>query len=224
VLLIFDCDGVLVDSEVVVAPVVAQLFSSHGADLTPDEVLDRFTGLANPEMIRRVGAEFGVEFPDGFLAEMELAELAALERGLQPVPGMVELLEGLAEGSASSAVSMCVASSSAPERIRRSLEVTGLASCFGDHVFSAAEVERPKPAPDLFLHAASAMGCAPRECVVVEDSVFGIAAGAAAGMRVIGFTAATHGAAEADVMLLGAGAEVVARDAQELSALLVALV
>jgi beta-phosphoglucomutase-like phosphatase (HAD superfamily) len=221
VLLIFDCDGVLVDSEVVVAPIVAQLFSASGAALTADEVLERFTGLANPEMIRQVGLEFGVEFPDGFLDEMELAELAALERELQPVPGMVALFEGLVDGGVSGAVpSMCVASSSAPDRIRRSLEVTGLARFFGDHLFSATEVARPKPAPDLFLHAASAMGCAARECLVVEDSVFGAAAGAAAGMRVIGFTAATHGHAEADVMLLGAGAEVVARDAQELAALL----
>lgn len=215
-LLIFDCDGVLVDSEVVVAPVVAQCFAAHGAVMTADDVLDRFTGLANPEMIRRVSHEFGVEFPDGFLEHMERAEMVALERELQPVPGMVEVLEELGETSAA----WCVASSSAPERIRRSLEVTGLASFFGDHVFSASEVARPKPAPDLFLHAASVMGVAPASCVVIEDSVFGVAAGVAAGMRVVGFTAATHGDPDADVVLLGAGAEVVAADAVELARLL----
>ena len=117
-------------------------------------------------------------------------------------------------------VPVCVASSSAPERIRRSLEVTELAGHFGDHVFSASEVVRPKPAPDLFLHAAARMGWSPGECMVVEDSVFGVAAGAAAGMRVIGFTGATHGDDSADVMLLGAGAESVARDAAELAELL----
>ncbi|MFN8027922.1 MAG: HAD-IA family hydrolase [Acidimicrobiia bacterium] len=216
-LLIFDCDGVLVDSEVVVAPVVAQLFTECGAVIDAETVLDRYTGLANPEMIAQVGREFGVTFPDGFLEEMELAEIVALERELQPVPGMVELVGGLAEGDA---VSLCVASSSAPERIRRSLAVTGLAEFFGDCVYSASEVARPKPAPDLFLHAASAMECAPAGCVVVEDSVFGVAAGVAAGMRVIGFTAATHGDDAADVRLLGAGAEVVAGDARELSEVL----
>jgi HAD superfamily hydrolase (TIGR01509 family) len=213
-LLIFDCDGVLVDSEVVVAPVVAGLFTAHGAALSGDEVLDCYTGLANPEMIRQVEREFGVTLPEDFLAELESAELEALERDLRPVPGMAALLDRLGE------VPVCVASSSAPERIRRSLEVTELAGYFGDHVFSASEVARPKPAPDLFLHAAAAMGFAPGECLVVEDSVFGVGAGVAAGMRVIGFTGATHGDAAADVMLLGAGAESVAADALELATLL----
>ena len=213
-LLIFDCDGVLVDSEVVVAPVVAGLFAAHGAALSGDKVLDRYTGLANPEMIRQVEREFAVTLPEGFLGELESAELEALERDLRAVPGMAALLGGLGD------VPVCVASSSAPKRIRRSLEVTELAGHFGDHVFSASEVARPKPAPDLFLHAAARMGWSPGECMVVEDSVFGVAAGAAAGMRVIGFTGATHGDDSADVMLLGAGAEAVARDAAELAELL----
>jgi HAD superfamily hydrolase (TIGR01509 family) len=220
VLFIFDCDGVLVDSEVVVAPVVARCFTACGAVLSADQVLDRYTGLANPEMIRRVASEFSVTFPDTFLEEMERAELEALERELQPVPGMAEVLTELSDGGA---VTMCVASSSTPERIRRSLEVTGLASFFGAHLFSAAQVARPKPAPDLFLHAASAMGCGASDCVVVEDSVFGVAAGVAAGMRVIGFTAATHGEDDTAVLLLGAGAEVVARDARELRGVLATL-
>ena len=213
-LLIFDCDGVLVDSEVVVAPVVAGLFTAHGATLSGDEVLDRYTGLANPEMIRQVEREFAVTLPEGFLTELEAAELEAPERDLRAVPGMAALLGVLGD------VPVCVASSSAPERIRRSLEVTELARYFGDHVFSASEVARPKPAPDLFLHAAAAMGRVPGECLVVEDSVFGVAAGVAAGMRVIGFTGATHGDGAAEVMLLGAGAEAVAGDAAELAELL----
>jgi len=213
-LLIFDCDGVLVDSEVVVAPVVAGLFSAHGAVLAADEVLERYTGLANVEMIRQVEREFSVRFPDGFLDVLERAELDALERDLRPVPGMAALLGGLG------ALRMCVASSSAPERIRLSLEVTELAGYFGHNVFSASEVARPKPAPDLFLRAAAAMGAGPAECMVVEDSVFGVVAGVAAGMRVIGFTGATHGDAADDVMLLGAGAESVAGDAEELAILL----
>jgi len=213
VLFVFDCDGVLVDSEVVVAPVVAGLFTAHGAALTGDEVLDRYTGLANPEMMRQVEREFGVTLPDGFLTELEAAELEALERDLRPVPGIAAVLDALG------GLPRCVASSSVPERIRRSLEVTGLAGYFGDHVFSAAEVARPKPAPDLFLHAAATMGFGAGECLVVEDSVFGVAAGVAAGMRVIGFTGATHGDGAAEVMLLGAGAEAVAADAGELTTL-----
>jgi len=213
-LLIFDCDGVLVDSEVVVAPVVAGLFAAHGAVLSADEVLERYTGMANAEMIRQVEREFGIAFPDGVLDVLERAELDALERDLRPVPGMAALLEGFA------GVAMCVASSSAPERIRLSLEVTELAGYFGHNAFSAAEVARPKPAPDLFLRAAAAMGAVPAECMVVEDSVFGVAAGVAAGMRVIGLTAASHGGPAADVMLLGAGAESVASDAEELAILL----
>jgi HAD superfamily hydrolase (TIGR01509 family) len=133
------------------------------------------------------------------------------------VPGIAALLDEVGD------VPKCVASSSAAERIRRSLEVTELAGYFGDHVFSAAVVARPKPAPDLFLHAAGAMGFGAGECLVVEDSVFGVAAGVAAGMRVIGFTGATHGDGAADVMLLGAGAESVAADAAELSGLLAGL-
>jgi beta-phosphoglucomutase-like phosphatase (HAD superfamily) len=219
-LLIFDCDGVLVDSEVVVAPVVAGLFSAHGAVLGADEVLERYTGLANAEMIRQVARDFSVTFPDGFLDVLERAELDALERDLRPVPGMAALLDGFGGLGGEGGVPMCVASSSAPERIRLSLEVTQLAGYFGHNVFSAAEVARPKPAPDLFLRAAAAMGATPAECMVVEDSVFGVAAGVAAGMRVIGFTAASHGGSGADVMLLGAGAESVASDAEELSVLL----
>jgi len=222
-LLIFDCDGVLVDSEVVVAPVVAGLFAAHGAVLSADEVLERYTGMANAEMTRQVEREFGMAFPDGFLDVLERAELDALERDLRPVPGMAALLGGVGGvgglGGAGG-VAMCVASSSAPERIRLSLDVTELAGYFGHNVFSAAEVARPKPAPDLFLRAAAAMGAVPTECMVVEDSVFGVAAGVAAGMRVIGFTAASHGGPAADVMLLGAGAESVASDAEELAILL----
>src|SRR3954453_16434226 len=96
-LLIFDCDGVLVDSEVVVAPVVAGVFTAHGAALTGDEVLERYTGLANPEMIRQVEREFGMTLPEGFLAALESAELDVLERDLRAVPGMKTLLDGLGD-------------------------------------------------------------------------------------------------------------------------------
>jgi HAD superfamily hydrolase (TIGR01509 family) len=195
---------------------VARFFTAHGAPHSAGEVLDRYTGLANPVMIQRVERECGVQFPAGFLHEMEQAELAALMRDLRPVSGMAALLDSIA------ARPKCVASSSTPERIARSLEVAGLAHHFGAQVFSASMVAQPKPAPDLFLHAAASMGYAPSDCVVVEDSVFGVQGAVAAGMRTIGFTAAAHDVADVGARLLAAGADRIAADAMQLASVLAA--
>jgi HAD superfamily hydrolase (TIGR01509 family) len=210
---IFDCDGVLVDSEVLVCQIESLLLRDIGVDLSPESIADAFVGLSDAEMHDRIEAEWGVMFPEDFAARKaaRLAEVFCSE--LRAVPGIAGVLEAVHEPR-------CVASSSAPDRIRTSLAVTGLERFFGPNVFSASSVERGKPAPDLFLHAAGAMRVEPHRCVVIEDSPYGVAAGAAAGMRVVGFTGASHCSPTLTEQLREAGAHKIAPDAE---ALLVAL-
>lgn len=184
-LVIFDCDGVLVDSEPISAGCVAAALATAGYPITEAEVLERFLGLSTRSMCAIVEGEMGRPLPDDFLDLLRHAILAGFEAGLRPIAGIAELLDRLAPPR-------CVASSSHPERIRRSLEITGLIGRLAPHVFSATMVARGKPAPDLFLHAAARMGVAPQDCLVIEDSEAGVRAGKAAGMTVVGFTGGSH--------------------------------
>ncbi|MFL6243310.1 MAG: HAD family hydrolase [Acidimicrobiia bacterium] len=208
-LYIFDCDGVLVDSEVLATRIESQLLREVGVELTPESIAEAFVGLSDTEMHGRIEADWGITLPDDFTARRaaRLDEVFRIE--LRAVPGIAGVLEALDEPR-------CVASSSTPERIRTSLEVTGLEKFFGPDVFSASSVEQGKPAPDLFLFAADAMQTDPTRCVVIEDSTPGVAAGRAAGMRVVGFTGAGHCVPALSDQLREAGAHEIARDAAAL--------
>lgn len=180
-LLIFDCDGVLVDSE----PLAAQCFADHLADLglqaTPGDIDAAFRGRRLQDCLPRVAEWLGRPLPEDFVESLHRRTFAAFRERLQPVAGVRDALAALGDRP------RCVASSGEPEKIALSLAITGLARCFGDACFSAEAVARGKPAPDLFLHAAERMGFAPGDCVVVEDSDPGIAAGLAAGMRTLAY-------------------------------------
>jgi HAD superfamily hydrolase (TIGR01509 family) len=201
-LLIFDCDGTLVDSELIALEVLSEMMGELGRPMTVAACLDAFMGRHNADILMEIERLIGRALPDGEGKRMRDRITDRLHRELKPVAGVAALLETLSGPR-------CVASSSSPERIALALEMTGLAGFFGAHVFSAAEVARGKPAPDLFLHAAARMGFAPRDCVVIEDSVAGVSAGIAAGMAVVGFAGASHVDAHHAARLTAAGARVV---------------
>jgi HAD superfamily hydrolase (TIGR01509 family) len=184
-LVIFDCDGVLVDSEPISARCVASALGAAGYGIDEAQVLERFLGLGSQSMCAIVEGELGRPLPGDFLPDLRRDMLAAFERELRPIEGAAQLLDRLE-------MPRCVASSSHPERIRRSLEITGLKARLAPHLFSATMVDRGKPAPDLFLYAAGQMAVAAPACVVVEDSEAGVRAGKAAGMTVVGFTGGSH--------------------------------
>jgi HAD superfamily hydrolase (TIGR01509 family) len=184
-LVIFDLDGVLVDSEPISSRVTAAALTEAGIEISAAEVCDRFLGVSTASMLRALEAEHGRRLPENFQENLRARVLKAFEHELEPVPGVAALLEALA-------VDRCVASSSHPERIRRSLELVGLLERFAPHLFSATMVSAGKPAPDLFLFAAARMATEPARCLVIEDSEVGIRAAKAAGMIAFGFTGASH--------------------------------
>lgn len=184
--LIFDCDGVLVDSEPLSVAELETLLNGLDAPIPPARIYDEFLGRSVSTIIEAAAREFGVDLgPEMPVYARRLA--ARFRRDLRPIPGMAAALSGLDGPRA-------VASSSQPERLRLSLDLTGLARFFGPHVYSATMVAQGKPAPDLFLLAAGRLGLAPADCVVIEDSPAGIRAARAAGMRVIGFLGGSHAA------------------------------
>jgi len=187
-LVIFDCDGVLVDSELIASRELAAYLSDLGRPTTAEECREAFTGFSIKAVGETVVREWGLEVPRDFEARLRARDQAALDRDLQAVPHIDAALDAL------QAMKMrtCVASSGAPQKIHHSLSLTGLIERFDGNLFSAAQVERGKPAPDLFLFAAQSMGVAPSECIVIEDSPAGVAGAKAAGMRVLGFIGGSH--------------------------------
>lgn len=187
-LVIFDCDGVLVDSEEIALQVLVAALAQKGVSLTTDEAANRFLGRSLGSLAKVVQDEFGVEIDPPFLAGMREVLHARFRAELKPVPGVATLIDALKQAG----IACCVASSSQRERIELSLTVTGLISKLAPDIFSATMVENGKPAPDLFLYAAERMGYSPAECMVIEDSPAGVTAAQAAGMRVIAFTGGAH--------------------------------
>ncbi|MBB2960651.1 HAD family hydrolase [Methylobacterium sp. R2-1] len=199
-LVIFDCDGVLIDSEPISLATLTRGLNEIGLAISLDSVRERFAGTSMTSIMERVAREDGVTAPDGFVERVKAETLAAFEAELTAMAGIAEAL-GLLH------LPFCVASSSDPVRLRRSLALTGLLPLFEDHVFSSTQVARGKPFPDLFLFAAERMGAAPERCLVIEDSVPGVQAARAAGMRVVGFTGGGHWGHDRDGRdLLAAGA------------------
>jgi len=185
-LLVFDFDGVLVDSEVIANRVLAGVLTEMGYPVTMAESVVRFTGMNGRHIRAEVEAEMGRPLPAEFEATMSGRARALFETDLAPIAGAETLLLGL-DGA------RCIASNSGHAWIRRALDSTGLARFFDDGaLFSAADVAAGKPAPDLFLHAADRMGARAGDCVVIEDSPLGVTGAVAAGMTVLGFTGASH--------------------------------
>ncbi|MER9593608.1 HAD family hydrolase [Mesorhizobium sp. M0244] len=184
-LVIFDCDGVLVDSEMLSVSALLDMIALAGGTVSEDAAYEHFLGKSMKSVREILGSDFGLEITDQHLTEMRAELMRRFGEELKPMPGIALVLPRLG-------VPCCVASSGTLERIRYALEVTGLLGLLEPHLFSAAMVARGKPAPDLFLHAAAKMGAAPQNCLVVEDSPAGIAAARAAGMRVLAFTGGSH--------------------------------
>lgn len=184
-LVIFDCDGVLVDSEPISITVLVEALAAAGVAMSEAEAHDRFLGRSLQSMSEILHDEYGLAIDAAFLDAMRRVLYERFRAELQPIEGIAETVDGLG-------IAHCVASSSQPERIRLSLSVTGLIDRFEPNIFSASMVAHGKPAPDLFLHASAVMGVEPTRCVVVEDSPAGIVAAKSAGMRVVAFTGGSH--------------------------------
>jgi HAD superfamily hydrolase (TIGR01509 family) len=182
-LVIFDCDGVLVDTERIAVRVDVAVLAELGWAITEAEVIERFMGRSSQsqlgEVAQRLGSAAMREFDERSTAEVH----EAFERELRAVEGVEHLLDALERAG----LPVCVASSGSHGRMRRTLGITGMYDRFDGRIFSATEVEHGKPAPDLFLHAAARMGVAPDGCAVIEDSVYGVQAAVAAGMTAYGY-------------------------------------
>ena len=184
-LIIFDCDGVLVDSEVLSCTCLADVFRRHDEPLSVAEVTDRFLGRSRSAIETYWVETKGGSVPTGFFEEYRVHLAATFRAALKPMPFAEDVLQKLDRPS-------CLASSSDMDRLRLSLSITGLDVYFEGRTFNSAMVAHGKPAPDLFLHAANAMGYAPADTLVIEDSVSGVQAGKAAGMTVWGFVGGSH--------------------------------
>jgi HAD superfamily hydrolase (TIGR01509 family) len=211
-LIIFDCDGVLVDSEVISCRAHAATLTRHGYPITADQVLDRFLGVSDLEARMIVEAEIGRKLPDDFTSQVKQATLQRYADDLQPVPYVAEAIAAIN-------LPKCVASSGTPEKIRHGLTCAGLYDILAPHIFSADQVKRGKPAPDLFLFAAEQMKVPPARCVVVEDSVPGVTGARAAGMTVLGFHGGSHCRPGYAGTLRAVGAAVTFGDMRELAEL-----
>ena len=179
-LVIFDCDGVLVDTERLAVRVDVQVLAALGWPLTEQEVIDRFLGRSDAYMTAEIEAHLGRRLPADWEDQFRHLYTVTFAASLAPVPGVVDALDRIA-------LPTCVASSGTHAKIRYTLGLTGLYERFAGRIFSVEDVTRGKPAPDLFLHAAKRMGVDPTACVVVEDSPYGVEAARAAGMRAFGF-------------------------------------
>ena len=212
-LVIFDCDGVLVDSEVIACRVLSESLAEVGITLSADEIAESYVGMSAATIFADIERRTGRRVPADFVARSRPRLEAAFTADLEAMPGVAAAL-------ASIAIPVCVASSSSPARLRHSLTLAGLINRFSPHIFSAEQVPRGKPAPDLFLLAAETMEVAPAACWVIEDSLAGIEAARAAGMTAIGFTDGSHCRSGHGERLRRAGATVILAKMDDLTALL----
>ena len=199
-LVIFDCDGVLVDSEVLSCQCLSEVLGECGIALSEDEAVELFLGRSTAAVLDHYRDDCRF-VPDAFLPELKSRVLQRFSESLCPIPGIDSVVSRLESP-------FCVASSSDLDRVSRSLALTGLAPLFGDRLYTAQMVPRGKPAPDLFLYAAAQMRTAPQRTLVIEDSVSGVIAAKAAGMAVWGFIGGSHYASrDGRAMLYDAGAD-----------------
>jgi HAD superfamily hydrolase (TIGR01509 family) len=209
-LVIFDCDGVLVDSELLANQVFLEKLTALGLKLSLANLFENFVGRSMSACMAQVEQMLGAPAPVGFLAELDAATFQAFESDLKAVPGIEQVLNALD----AAAIPYCVASSGSHVKMDKTLRLTGLMPRLAGRIYSATEVARSKPFPDIYLYAASQMGVAPQDCVVIEDSPTGAEAGRAAGMKVFGYAVLN-----AESKLSAAGAKVF-KDMGELPGLL----
>ena len=215
-MVIFDCNGVLVDSEAIAATVAAQELTRVGFAVSPEIVARFFAGRRSADMLADIEAATKRKLPENFATTLASATLRRLRTELRPTPHIAHALTWL-RGPKS------VASSSPLDRVRVSLDACSLLRFFDPYLFSANDVARGKPAPDLFLHVAAKMRVKPQDCIVVEDSPAGVAAAYGAGMMPIGFVGGSHSAPNLGAQLTTAGARAVIADMRALKSTVVAL-
>ncbi|EEW25570.1 HAD family hydrolase [Rhodobacter ferrooxidans] len=184
-LVIFDCDGVLIDSEIISARMLVAELAGLGVKIDLDYVARHFLGRSYPVVMAQIRREFGLDLPPAFEDRYRQRLLDAFAADLKIMPGVAEVLARLR-------LPYCVATSSSPVRARQSLQIAGLGHLLGPRLFTASMVANGKPAPDLFLHVAATLGVDPARCLVIEDSINGVRAGLAAGMEVWRFTGGSH--------------------------------
>ena len=186
---IFDCDGVLVDTEMLANRCFAAALNRAGLNWSVEETMRRLVGRSMSSCVAIIEGELGKALPEDFLSRLQQETFESFRTApVQPVPGVVAVLDWLEAHS----IPYCVASSGEIEKMRLTLGLTGLLPRFEGRMFSAAMVERGKPFPDLFLHAAQGIGVTPANCTVIEDAVPGVEAGIVAGMRVLAYAGAAH--------------------------------
>lgn len=205
-LLIFDCDGVLVDSEIVSARVDSEILKGLGYEIAPSEIAHLYAGMTTRRLFETIGAEIGREIPDEKIREAEEATDRRLAAEVEAIDGVHAMLDRLDDPR-------CICSNSRPGRLEVTLRKAGLWDRFRPYVFSAQALGegRGKPAPDIFLHAAAEFDADPADTLVIEDSVSGVAGAVAAGMRVVGFTGASHSWPGHGEALMDAGALTIIR-------------
>ncbi|MEQ1934281.1 MAG: HAD family phosphatase [Fimbriimonadaceae bacterium] len=201
--IIFDCDGVLIDSEVIANQTERDYFADFGLEITTEEFMARYVGLSFKDMISDIQARVSRPVPSDVEAIVHKKIIAAFKGTLNPISGIEELVTSLTLPKA-------VASSSSIERLEFTLRLTELWDLFAPHIYSSSMVSRGKPAPDLFLLAAEKLGVEPGDCLVVEDSPLGVQGAKAAGMTVIGFVGGSHCGPDRADRLMNAGASFVA--------------
>jgi HAD superfamily hydrolase (TIGR01509 family) len=209
-LVIFDCDGVVIDSETIAIRADSESYQAAGFPVTPADIQARYMGTRESDTLADIEHRFGRPFPPGFAQRLRAHRAAVFEAELQPMPGIGALLDRLE-------IPYCVASSSSPARLAHSLRLTALYDRFAPNIFSATEVAHGKPAPDIFLFAAKRMAVAPSRALVIEDSVPGIVAAKAAGMTGYGFVGGSHAGPDQAGKLTAAGADAVLASMSELT-------
>ena len=215
-MVIFDCNGVLVDSEPLATAIVSNAFMRAGFPLTPDIVARFFTGRRPADMFAEVEIAAGRKLPPDFAATVARETLRRFRAELRATAYAAHALSWLRGPK-------CVASSSSLDRVRLSLESADLLRFFDPYLFSANDVPNGKPAPDIFLHAARVMGVNPRDCLVIEDSVVGVTAAVTAGMTVIGFIGGSHARGRLESQLRTAGARAIITDMRALKSTVIDL-
>ena len=213
-LIIFDFDGVLVDSETMGCRIWSEVFAKHGMTVSAQEIMEKYTGKTGTLICSLIEQEYGYHIPDGFLDEVNETTESVMARELKTVPGVIETLPLLP-------IPMCIASGSRPKRLNLCLDVTDLRRFFpANTVFSSHFVKNGKPAPDLFFYAAEQMKVDPQKCLVIEDSTSGIIGAKAAGMKVFGFLGGSHCTPERGRALKDNGADLIFTDFTKLPELL----
>lgn len=198
-LIIFDCDGVLIDSEILANRAEVELLKSFGIEFELNDYMARFVGKSTKDVLKSIEVSHSVSLPADFRKLAGEKIYAVFKKELKPISGIFELLDSIDKPK-------CIGSSSSLNRLEMTLTTTGLFDRFAPHIFSADQVSRGKPAPDLFLFAAEKMKVDPNRCIVIEDSPHGVRAGVDAGMTVLGFIGGSHIQPEHDLKLIEQGA------------------